>query len=601
MDGALRRGESDAALLERLRLPAEAGPRRERLIELWEPAAVFALPEPGSPEADPETIRARARAVRDGRQILFGREVRVGWPPRWDWRWDGTPEAALFAADVRSTWEVQRLQGILPLARAARVLEGAEAEAFAADYVAALMDFFRHHPGPAGTAWASALELGLRLVALAQGLPLVAATEAFAASDLALLKLVDRHARRLAADLSLDKVVRGNHLLGELAGLVAAGHLVPGARDRWWGPHPAQAVLEAEILRQFHPDGVNVEQSLTYEKFILEFLAVAGRLAALRGAALADPVAHRMLAAAAHLEAATLPGGDLPRVGDCDSGRGADWGEADPHRAGALVERLRAWFPGPGASPVPEAPEADPALRLFPSGGHAILRTAGGGYLFLRGGPFGWGVPGPCSHSHADWLSPVLALDGTPVLVDPGVGGYRVAPGLRDGFRTWSAHNGPGFHPPRPPRPAGTFRWRGLEGVSARLDGGLTGDGAEIRGEVRWEGGREPLLWSRSIRYNQLDRTWLILDRVSETTPEPVTWALHFAPDIRLEPGPDPGVVIVTLPSGRRWSWAWDPAGEIAIEEGRTAPAYGSLVTAPVLHRRLGTPGASRLLITPIP
>ena len=605
---ALRRGESDRALLDRLGLPAEAAARRERLQQLLEPLARLGLPDV---PPDPAGVEARAEAVLAGRQVLFGREVETGWPPRWGWRWEGTENAALLAADVRSTWEIQRLQGILPLARGARLAADPGCGArYAEAYVLALFDFHRAHPGPDGLAWESALELGLRLVALVQGLALIAPSAAFAASDVALVKLVDRHARALAADLSLDKVVRGNHLLGELAGLLAAGRLFPEAAPAWWGSVPVAEILEAEILRQFHPDGVSVEQSLTYEKFVLEFLAVAGEASALRGAPFSAPVRERLAAAAAHLEAVTAPDGALPRVGDCDSGRGADWGAPDPHRPGGLPARLRRVFgPGTTGGADPPRPSGSPAEASagghrgpaasgaggeaeaihFPRGGHATIRTAAGDFLFVRGGPFGWGIPGPASHSHADLLAPVLYLGGEPVWIDPGTAGYRAPAPLRDGLRGWEAHTAPVFEPPRGPFPEGTFRWRGIA-VEAALTTARDADGPEIEGEVRWGDRANPLRWHRSIRYNELHRTWLLLDRFSQSHPGPVTWAFRFAPGIQLERLDAEGSHAVMLPSGRRWRLDLTPGAGSRIEEAMVAPAYGTVVTAPVLRLRLGAP-----------
>ena len=307
------RGPDDPALPSRLGLPPDPARLADELRK-----AFTALALPVSSEEDPERS---ADSVLDGRQRLFGKDVIVGWPPHWNWRWDSTPNAEIFAEDLRSTWELQRLQGILPLARAAHALGESQGETFAAAYLEAVLDFHRCHPGPDGVAWASALEVGLRLVALAQGLPLVANSGALESQELAVLRILDRHARWLRVDLSLDKVVRGNHLLGELAGLLAAGCLLPGARGRWWSGLGVRELLQSEILEQFHSDGVSVEQSLTYEKFILEFLTVAGEaLAAARGEPFPEEVRRRrlLLASAAHLEACdcqpdgiAAPGGGL--------------------------------------------------------------------------------------------------------------------------------------------------------------------------------------------------------------------------------------------------------------------------------------------------
>ncbi len=586
-EAALSREEPDAALRERLGLPGEAEACVNALRGLWAPLAPLSLPggaEAASAEAADAARTRRAEEVLAGRQILFGRAIELGWPPRWDWRWNGHPQAETFAGDLRSSWEVQRLQGLLPLARA-----GAE-ERFALGYVEGVLDFQRCNPGPGGMAWASALELGLRLLALAQGLPRVAPSEAFAAGHVEILRVVDRHARRLRADLSLDKVVRGNHLLGELAGLLAAGLLLPGARASWWDGLAVRELLEAEILRQFHPDGVSVEQSLSYEKFVLEFLALAGSLGAARGEPFAAPARARLEAALEHLDCCAAPDGTLPVIGDCDSGRGADWGEEDPHRLGRFVADARRGLGMEAPAGGDPAPAPGVSWRHFPEGGHGVLK-AGGDYLFLRGGPFGHGIPGPASHAHADLLAPVLYSGGEPVLLDPGVYGYGVGEESRDAMRAWEAHSAVSFEPPAGPVPAGTFRWRRIP-PPAVLTGGLLPEGAAIEGELRPGGGGNPLLWHRSIRYNELHRAWLFLDRLSETASGPVTWAFRFAPGVRLEQTDRAGVYRVVLPSGRLLRLTLEPVGEVRLEEGWVAPSYGSRVTAPVLRRRLGRPPA---------
>ncbi len=589
---ALAHGEADHAVLKRLGLPDDAEERRVSLVALLEPAVPVGLPL--DPARVPvEEIRARADAVLAGRQILFGRPLEVGWPPRWDWRWDGLPEAADFAADIRSTWELMRLQGILPLARAARLLDGPEGDRYAAGYVDALLAFLRDHPGPQGPAWSSALEVGLRLVALVQGLPLVAHREAFAASDVALLKLVDRHARWLAADLSLDKVVRGNHLLGELAGLLAVGRLFPAAREAWWGGLDPAALLEAEIDRQFHPDGANVEQSLTYEKFILEFLLVAAEVGRLCGAPFSDGARDRLARSAAHLATVTAPDGALPRVGDCDSGRGADWDAGDPHRPDEVLARSRAVF---GEA---EAPGAGGPVVLFPDAGHAVARGAGGDYLFLRGGPFGWGIPGPASHSHADLLAPVLYLAGEAVLVDPGVYGYRVPGPLRDELRNWAGHNAVTFSRPRGPRPAGTFRWRDLD-LSAELAAEASADGFALAGSVRWGRDGGALQWHRSVIYNELERSWTLVDRFPTGVSGPVTWGFHFAPGVQVRPVDDTGQFRLALRTGTMIDLEFDPVGSVQLEPGWAAPAYGDRIDTVVLRRRLDSvPAESKVRLRP--
>ncbi|HET9234643.1 MAG TPA: alginate lyase family protein, partial [Candidatus Eisenbacteria bacterium] len=448
-----------------------------------------------------------------------------------------------------------------PLAAASRAASGPERERYAEAYLGAVASFASAHPGPYGIAWSSALELGLRVLSLVQGLPLVTQTEAFARAETSVLRILDRHARWLAADLSLDKVVRGNHLLGELSGLLAAGCLLPSARNEWWGECVVPSLLETEVLRQFHEDGVSVEQSLTYEKFVLEVLTTAAELARLRGEPLVPVVETRLALAAWHLEIVTTPDGTLPLVGDCDSGRGIADGE-DPHRPARSIARARRVFRS-------DVPSSGLGRYHFERGGHVVLAPREGDFLFVRGGPFGWGRPGPAAHSHADWLAPVLNLDGEPILIDPGVFGYDVGSRLRNAFREWEAHNAimPGAG--RGPEPAGLFRWRGFD---ARADIAL-GEAWEVKGRVMWPH-PPPLLWHRSIGYNQLHRGWRLEDRLEGAASGPVTCCMHLAPGIEVDAG-KPGEFGLRLRSGKSFRLRLDPAVGTEIQKGWVAPAYG--------------------------
>jgi hypothetical protein len=599
---SLRAPDDDASLLGRLGLPADPDARRAVLLELWGPAAASPeiaprLPGDEAARGDPghaasPAVRA-ADAVLAGGQRLFGDEIEVGWPPDWTWRGEGWPEAERFAADRRTTWEIQRLQGILPLAAAAGLPPEEGGERWAGAYAEALLDFARRHPAPDGIAWESALEVGLRLVALGQGLPQIVRTRAFREAELPLLRMLDAHARRLASDLSLDKVVRGNHLLGELAGLLVAGDLLPPARAAWWGRVPVADLLDAEILAQFHPDGVNVEQSLPYEKFVLEFLTVAGAYRALRGGPFPPAVRERLAASADHLERVTGPDGILPRVGDVDNARGAMWGDHNPLDPAETVRRLRRLVGEPRSpaetpvlplTPRPAGPRRG-TVRLFPDGGHAVLTGFGGDFLFLRGGPFGWGIPGPAAHGHADRLAPVLTIAGEPLLVDPGTFGYAVGEGLRDAFRTAAAHGGLVVEPDPGPVPAGTFRWRRLR-TSADLTTREVDGGVVLEGKVAW-GRRGALRWHRSIRYDHLDASWLIEDRVAGSDDRTLEWVFRFSPRARIEESGEAGVLRVGLPSGRTVTFRMTPPGDVRVGTGWVAPRYGKRVEAPVVRRRL--------------
>ena len=74
--------EPEETLLRRLGFDEDIRRTADRLREAWEPLAPFHF----GPDVEAEAGPTAARAVLEGRQRLFGEEVDVGWPPRWDWR-----------------------------------------------------------------------------------------------------------------------------------------------------------------------------------------------------------------------------------------------------------------------------------------------------------------------------------------------------------------------------------------------------------------------------------------------------------------------------------------------------------------------------------
>ncbi|NNF08153.1 MAG: hypothetical protein HKN21_15420 [Candidatus Eisenbacteria bacterium] len=537
------------------------------------------------PEAGASALADR---VLEGEQHLFGAATQVHWPPKWDWRWDGTANEPLFVDDTRSTWEVQRLQGLLPLAWAASEGLGSKgSETYAKAYFAGLKSFHENAPAPPASGWASALELGVRFIALAQALPHLTETKAITGTWPWLLTLLDRHARWLKADLSLDKVVRGNHLLGELAGLVVAGYFVPSAKARWWGNLDPQELLEDEILIQFHEDGVNVEQSLTYQKFILEFLVVAARFASLSGRPFHDKTVSRIQAGLNHLRQAQTPTGDLPRIGDVDSGRGAWWGDQDPHQPQTLLER----------SGFLSQTEPSLGFTHFDRGGHLVFRNQDW-YLYMRGGPFGWGPS--AGHSHMDRLAPVLWFRGNPVFVDPGMFGYQIPLEHFHGMRGPEAHGGITPSPWPGPSPEWFFRWDKSPSPASMAPKALE-DGFQVEGKVNLGDESKPLIWHRTMRYNQLQEIWIISDRINHSPGGPIQWGFSLAPETTVREVSS-GVMELNLQSGNQLHLSFQPPGSTRMESCFVSRAYGQRQTATRILREL-SPGIleSEITIGPAP
>lgn len=328
----------------------------------------------------------------------------------WHYRPSGG-DLDLFASDPKFPWEVAR-HACFPRLGIAWWLSGNPR--FAEHAAALLLDWTeREQPGH-GLHHESALEVGIRLIAACQAFHFFAGSSSFAGAPLeALLRHLAVSAAWLEGHLSTDRVVAGNHLLGELAGLIVADLCFPelGRRDRL---RRTLALFTREMERQVGPDGVSREQSATYGRFVADFAAAVLATAAAASVEVPSALRERSAALARWLGALTRPDGLLPLVGDNDGGRGVDWGEAAPsHDARGVVMALAvllddpaplAGIPAPlaGLSAAPGGPgrfppgagvvfwwtgeeglsrlevllgraPARPTLGIFPDGGHAVI------------------------------------------------------------------------------------------------------------------------------------------------------------------------------------------------------------------------------------
>lgn len=427
-----------------------------------------------------EPYLAAAERLLDGRLQVFDREYVFDGVP--DWNIDpktGVQAPLVFGkalnyrdervvGDIKYLWEINRHLELVALAQAYRLTAD---KSYLAGLRRLLESWLAQCPYPLGPNWTSALEVAIRLINWSVVWQLIGGVQSpmFRGDDGAFrdrwLQSIYRHMHFIRGNFSRFSSAN-NHLIGEAAGLYVGALTWPfwPATARW--RKRARGELVREALRQNAPDGVNREQAIGYQQFVLDFLL----LAALAGRANADdfPVEYwrrieRMLEFVAAL---TDAAGNLPMIGDADDGcvmRLSQAEDASPSRSllamGAVIygradfkAKARAfddqagWLLGSSAKLKFEAlPDAPPETlpRAFPDGGYYILGRSLGGPEEIRvvadAGPLGY--RSIAAHGHADALSFVLSIGGTEVLVDPGTYAYHTERRWRDYFRGTSAHN----------------------------------------------------------------------------------------------------------------------------------------------------------------
>ncbi|WP_439602929.1 heparinase II/III family protein [Devosia sp.] len=430
--------------------------------------------------ADPATraaIAAAAAATLAGRFRALGRD----WPerdptdlfPEALWRFDPVtsgawPGAEAYAleidfrhdgsrGDVKYVWEINRLQFLVPLA--AEVLLADNRAALAA-IEAALASWQAANPPFRGVGWASGIEVALRAISL------------IVVASLAGDRLSPAARRQLGEILAASQFwlprfpsrfsSANNHLVAELAGEYLLG-LGFGAE-----PQATRAALIAEIDRQILSDGSGAEQTPTYAAFTVELALLSAFAARAAGTPFPKAFDNRISAFAGFVDSLGEP---TPNLGDDDEGRVLTLGD-EPDYARSVAAAIAGFLGIAGIAPAPGDLRAavfgaPPSVSVTPAG---LTSFAEGGLTVWRGplaghaatltfdhGPLGY--LSIAAHGHADALSLTLALDGRPVLVDPGTWLYGSGGKWRDWFRGTPAHNTLSLYGHNQSRIAGAFNW----------------------------------------------------------------------------------------------------------------------------------------------
>lgn len=483
-----------AAKLARNRLAPPLSPARDRLVEVlgcdggrslarllsrprpvgtpWTPTSLRGALERYAP-GEVERALARAEHAAAGRLTVFGTAVDVSRRGGGtDWQLDPihggrfaawAPSAALPDApglDVKMAWAVGRGDQWVALAQGA-VLDRRGGEAYARALTASLCDFAVENPVGQGVHWASAMEAALRAWNLVLALWVLSARAAPLEPDLAVdaARLLVATGRFVLAHLEDDTAVPNNHLTANWLGLLACAEGLPEWPEapRWRAL--ALAGLSRAIEEQVHADGTSFEGSLPYQRFATELFAAGAILAHGARRPLGGAYARRLAGLFRSTRALLSSSGQVPQIGDNDSGHVLALRERGPTEGGYLLPLGAALFRDPSLLARPGAADAaevawllgprtlakvaamipgrPPASASFPEGGFHVLRR-GRLEAFVSCGRNGQrGIGG---HSHNDKLALELHAGGVLAVCDPGNPSYTGDPELRNAFRATGAH-----------------------------------------------------------------------------------------------------------------------------------------------------------------
>lgn len=430
----------------------------------------------------PDLYTQAADEILAGKLKVFNIEYDSG--PKPDWNRDpktGTRAPLAFGktlnyrdasivGDIKYVWEPNRHLQLVVLAQAyaqggeQRYLDGLRQQ---------LESWFDQCPYLKGPNWTSSLELAIRLINWSIVWQLIGGSTSPMFAGVAGSQFRDNWLRSIYQHMHF---IRGhfsrfssanNHLIGELSGLFVGCVTWPLWRNTTKWQQAAKAGLEREALLQNAPDGVNREQAISYQQFVLDFLLLAGLAGKENGDAFSQSYWRRMETMLEYVASVMDVRGNVPMIGDADDGYAVRlsqerafcpfrsllatgavlFGRGDfKFKAGVLDDKTR-WLLGAeceAAFPGVVASAANlPVRREFRDGGYYILgndfESAREIRLIADAGPLGY--LSIAAHGHADALGFTLSVGGREFLVDPGTYAYHTDKKWRDYFRGTGAHN----------------------------------------------------------------------------------------------------------------------------------------------------------------
>ncbi len=380
-------------------------------------------------------------------------------------------DIAIFAddgvTDIKHVWEINRHQFFIEVAKAYFVTGDAK---YAHKVLEWLNDWITQNPFKIGVNWTSALEVAVRAYSWIWSFYFLLDSPLMTGEVLErVLKQLYLHGRYIRENLSFY-FSPYNHLIGEASALFMIGYLFPELPESREWRSTGWRILTDEMPRQFHPDGITVEQATFYHHFTLGFYLMPVIIRLQNG----DPVPKSMVEQLRRIFEFNLhftkPDGTFPWVGDIDNARSIyfqapeHWDFRNILAIGAVLFRWpelkfvaeKSWedvlwlFGAAGWETYRQLPARVPGKTraVFPRSGYAVARSAWektAHYCWMDVGEIADGLYADdtpsAAHGQADILHFEITAWGKNFIVDSGFHNYRGNFEWHRHFRLTRAHN----------------------------------------------------------------------------------------------------------------------------------------------------------------
>jgi hypothetical protein len=367
--------------------------------------------------------------------------------------------------DIKVPWELSRCQHFIWLGQAYWFSGD---EIYIHEFCSQVESWIENNPPQFGVNWVCTMDVSIRAINWLWGYAYFRHSPVLSDSfHINFYKALLAHGRHIFHNLEYSERLTSNHYLSNIVGLVFLGILLPELKEAKQWVELGIRELEAEMLKQVYPDGVDFEASTNYHRLANELFLSATMLAQKNGYVFSNNYLSRLQRMIEVTGNLLRPDGTVPIVGDQDNGRlhrlmiwedpFSEWNNFRPLFAvGAIwlnkpvsdcfdnsdwIEAF--WLCGfktiqqfqnlqQSSTKIPEG------SVLFPDGGWVLIRDSNH-YLMLDSGPVGQNNQG--GHSHNDSLSVDVYANGQAWIVDPGTFTYTSDYKLRNTFRQTKSHN----------------------------------------------------------------------------------------------------------------------------------------------------------------
>ena len=380
--------------------------------------------------------------------------------------------------DIRTNWELNRHYQFALLAKSFFI---SKEKPFLDELAELFEDWNVCNPFMWGPEWSSPMESAIRVVNWLTAAAFLNASGMLEVEDIC--RKLCNGAYVMAANVRLHYSrfsSANNHTIVEAAGVAIAACVF--GRDDW--RDEALGLLEREVALQTWPDGVNKEQALHYQLFVMEALCLASHALKTLGSSLPAGIEVLLRSMAHYASACRVGGTACIEFGDDDEGIIFNPCAEKPFYLGYILafaslevadaqrwsndcdsyEQLRWLFEKSAFDAVGALSLYKPRrIESFERGGVTIVRSSDGRIaLAFDHGPLGFGPL--AAHGHADALSVQLVIDGELVLVDPGTHIYNGNREKRDFYRSTAMHNTVCVNATNQSEMLGPFLW-GRKGI----------------------------------------------------------------------------------------------------------------------------------------